>query len=295
GSAPWETRLLPGITGIGAITLLSAGVLWSVLQRRGAHLTVPSNAGRVRWLLPFWLAPLPIAGMVYWYMRLFEGQPMHLQSLLWFGHGVLLLWLFITYGRTVPAMPILAVWAGVGLTASVIGVPFQAMRHLLFLVPPLVLALMPIAGKRIGLLALQAILTLAVQMADYEYAQVYRHYAQQAQARWAGERVWFAGSWGWMFYAEQAGFRKIVPSGEGLQDGDLLIIPERVYKGKMPPNSAERMVLLEEQVYPARIPLRTMDYGIASYYALIRTNAPIAYETERPLEIFRVYRWNSAP
>ncbi|MFQ3609882.1 MAG: glycosyltransferase family 39 protein, partial [Fimbriimonadales bacterium] len=61
GSAPWETRLLPGITGIGAITLLSAGVLWSVLQRRGAHLTVPSSAGRVRWLLPIWLAPLPIA------------------------------------------------------------------------------------------------------------------------------------------------------------------------------------------------------------------------------------------
>ncbi len=220
---------------------------------------------------------------------------MHIQSLLWFGHGVLLLWLFLAYGRLGRLTLVLWVWGIIGLLASVVGVPFQAIRHLLFLVPPIVLALMPIAGKRAWLLAVQGMLTLLVQSADYEYAQVYRHYAQEARQRWTNERVWYAGSWGWMFYAEQVGFRKILPSGEGLQKGDLLIIPERVYKGKMPPDSAQRMELIDEQVYYARIPLRTMDYGIASYYALIRTNAPFAYEAERLLEIFRVYRWNDAP
>jgi len=220
---------------------------------------------------------------------------MHIQSLLWFGHGVLLLWFFLAYGRLGRLTLVLWVWGIIGLLASVVGVPFQAIRHLLFLVPPIVLALMPIAGKRAWLLAVQGMLTLLVQSADYEYAQVYRHYAQEARQRWTNERVWYAGSWGWMFYAEQVGFRKILPSGEGLQKGDLLIIPERVYKGKMPPDSAQRMELIDEQVYYARIPLRTMDYGIASYYALIRTNAPFAYEAERLLEIFRVYRWNDAP
>ncbi len=298
GSAPWETRLLPGITGIGVISLLSWGVIWEVFRRRLRPLSLAEEGlGGMRALplFPLLLAPFVIGVMVAWYLRLFEGQPPHAQSLFWFGHGVLLLWLFVGYGRISGLSLFLWFWLGMGLMASVVGVPFQAIRHLLFLIPPLVLALMPIAGRSVWLLALQSLLTLAVQMADYEYAQVYRHYAQVAQERWAGARVWYAGSWGWMFYAEQAGFEKILPSGDGLQAGDILIIPERVYKGKMPPNSAERMELIEERAYHARIPLRTMDYGIASYYALIRTNAPFAFERERPLEIFRVYRWTSPP
>jgi hypothetical protein len=112
-----------------------------------------------------------------------------------------------------------------------------------------------------------------------------------------GARVWYVGSWGWMFYAEQHGFRKLLPDGSGLQRGDIVIIPERVYKGKMPPHLHKHLILLEETPCLPTVPMRTMDFRGAAYYALIRTNAPFHFTLRmgEPLETFRAYRWMPPP
>jgi hypothetical protein len=187
----------------------------------------------------------------------------------------------------------LRLWLLIALAAAVWGVPFQAMRHLLYALPPLILILTPWAGRNAPLLFAQGVLCLAVIAADYDYAVRYKRGAAVYAELFAGERVWYAGSWGWMFYAEQHGFRKLLPDGTGLQRGDIIIIPERVYKGKMPPDLHKHLVLLDETPCYPLTPLRTMDFRGAAYYALIRTNAPFRFTLQRdePLEIRRAYRW----
>jgi hypothetical protein len=187
----------------------------------------------------------------------------------------------------------LRLWLLIALVAAVWGVPFQAMRHLLYALPPLILVLTPWVGRNAPLLIVQGVLCLAVIAADYDYAIRYKRGAAAYAELFAGERVWYAGSWGWMFYAEQHGFRKLLPDGKGLQRGDIVIIPERVYKGKTPPDLHKHLILLDETPCYPIVPLRTMDFRGAAYYALIRTNAPFRFTLRRdePLEIRRAYRW----
>ncbi|MCS6772575.1 MAG: hypothetical protein NZ693_00470 [Thermoflexales bacterium] len=168
------------------------------------------------------------------------------------------------------------------------------MRHLLYALPPMVLLLLPAVGKRPNLLLLQGALSLLIIAADYDYAVRYKRTAHYFAELFKGERVWYAGSWGWMFYAEQQGFRKLLPDGAGLQRGDVILVPQRVYKGKMPPDFERNATLVDEQAHPPLLPLRTMDFEGAAYYAIIRTNAPFRFtlDYETPLEITRAYRWN---
>ncbi len=306
GSAPLGAKLLPGVVGLGASTLLWLGV------RRRFKAALGDG-----WRWKVALLALAAAGVVGWYHLQFAGQPMYLQSLLWLVAGVIVLGLAVGVGsphvgahgraplhpestplHTESAPPhfvltFLRLWLLIALAAAVWGVPFQAMRHLLYALPPLILILTPWVGRNAPLLIAQGVLCLAVIAADYDYAVRYKRGAAAYAEQFAGERVWYAGSWGWMFYAEQHGFRKLLPDGKGLQRGDIVIIPERVYKGKMPPDLHKHLILLDETPCYPLMPLRTMDFRGAAYYALIRTNAPFRFtlQWDEPLEIRRAYRW----
>jgi len=307
GSAPLGAKLLPGVVGLGASTLLWLGV------RRRFKAALGDG-----WRWKVALVVLAVAGAIGWHLTQFAGQPMYLQSLLWLVAGVIVLGLaFVALTPSIPlsraagegepnsplprsgrgaggeGINFLRLWLLIALAAAVWGVPFQAMRHLLYALPPLILILTPWAGRNAPLLIAQGVLCLAVIAADYDYAVRYKRGAAAYAEQFAGERVWYAGSWGWMFYAEQHGFRKLLPDGKGLQRGDIVIIPERVYKGKMPPDLHKHLILLDETPCYPLMPLRTMDFRGAAYYALIRTNAPFRFtlQWDEPLEIRRAYRW----
>jgi hypothetical protein len=361
GSAPWAAKLLPGIVGLGASTLLWVGGRQWFLDARGQG-----------WQWKGALLAAVSVGAVVWHLVQFAGQPVYLQTLVWLTVGALVLGLAMLVGsfkelppslrfpplregnpagagshplregnpagagshplregnpagadaptlrggeqagentvlparrgnlkegvpknRSANIYPFLRIWLLVALAAAVWGVPFQAMRHLLYALPPLILILTPWVGRNVPLLLAQGVLCLAVIAADYDYAVRYQRGAAVYAEQFAGERVWYAGSWGWMFYAERHGFRKLLPDGAGLQRGDIIIIPERVYKGKMPPDLHKHLVLLDETPCLPTVPLRTMDFRGAAYYALIRTNAPFRFtlRMDEPLEIYRAYRW----
>jgi len=375
GSAPWAAKLLPGIVGLGASTLMWARIGWR-----------PRDVLGRGWRWKVALLALAVAGVVGWYPLQFAGQPVYAQSLLWLVAGVILLGLALGvewFKDSPPSLrfpplregnragagshtlregnragvgshplrdgnpagensvppagrgnleegvpdaqsslpvrlplpregnpagrgnleegvpisqhlaPFLRIWLLVALAAAVWGVPFQAMRHLLYALPPLILLLTPWVGRNAPLLIAQGALCLAVIAADYDYAIRYKRGAAVYAELFAGERVWYAGSWGWMFYAEQHGFRKLLPDGAGLQRGDIVIIPERVYKGKMPPDLHKHLMPLDETPCYPIMPLRTMDFRGAAYYALIRTNAPFRFtlQWDEPLETRRAYRW----
>jgi hypothetical protein len=337
GSAPLGAKLLPGVVGLGASTLLWLGV------RRRFKAALGDG-----WRWKVALLALAVAGVVGWYHLQFAGQPVYGQTLFWLVAGVVVVGLaFVALTPSIPLsraagegepnsplpqsgrgaggegntpLPLrgrgaggegntplpprgrgvggeginfLRLWLLIALAAAVWGVPFQAMRHLLYALPPLILILTPWVGRNAPLLIAQGVLCLAVIAADYDYAVRYKRGAAVYAELFAGERVWYAGSWGWMFYAEQHGFRKLLPDGAGLQRGDIIIIPERVYKGKMPPDLHKHLILLDETPCYPIVPLRTMDFRGAAYYALIRTNAPFRFTLQRdePLEIRRAYRW----
>ncbi len=306
GSAPWEAKFLPGIVGLGATMLL----VWGLLPRWRSAL---DNG----WAWKSLLIALVCGGLIYWHITLFEAHPIHVQTLFWLVNGGMLVGAAVLVcprpqslsqfvgerdvgfpfpsgerGKGIMIFPRL--WLLLALMTAVWGVPFQAMRHLLYALPPIILLLTPLVGKRPNLLLLQGALSLLVIAADYDYAIRYKRTAAYFAELFAGERVWYAGSWGWMFYAEQQGFRKLLPSGEGLQRGDAILVPQRVYKGKMPPDFERNTTLIDEYVCPPLLPLRTMDFEGAAYYALIRTNAPFRFtlDYEAPLEVTRAYRWN---
>ncbi|GIV09818.1 MAG: hypothetical protein KatS3mg019_1909 [Fimbriimonadales bacterium] len=285
GSAPWEAKFLPSVVGLGASLLLAWGTLprWREALGRG-------------WIGKTALIVCACGGFTYWHLTLFAGRPIYAQTLFWLVCGGMLLGtVLLVSPRTENGSAAFSrLWLAMALITAVWGAPFQAMRHLLYALPPIVLLLTPLVGKRAHLLLLQGALSLLVLAADYDYAVRYKRSAAYFAEQFAGERVWYAGSWGWMFYAEQRGFRKLLPTGEGLQRGDVILVPQRVYKGKMPPDFERNTVLLDEREDKSPLPLRTMDFEGAAYYALIRTNAPFRFtwDYETPLEATRAYRWN---
>jgi hypothetical protein len=364
GSAPLGAKVLPGVVGLGASTLLWLGVAWRFRDALGRGwqwkiaLLALASAGAIGWRLTqfagqpvygqtlFWLlrayscwgwrwgwgrrgmssppapqkAHLPHAAPALWsaeaeLQRQAEASLPHAAPALWSAEAELQRQAEASLPHAAPALwsaeaelqrqaeaslphskalyLFLRLWLLIALAAAVWGAPFQAMRHLLYALPPLILILTPWVGRNAPLLIVQGVLCLAVIAADYDYAIRYKRGAAAYAERFAGERVWYAGSWGWMFYAEQHGFRKLLPDGTGLQRGDIVIIPERVYKGKTPPDLHKHLILLDETPCYPIVPLRTMDFRGAAYYALIRTNAPFRFTLRRdePLEIRRAYRW----
>jgi hypothetical protein len=147
----------------------------------------------------------------------------------------------------------LAVWLFGPPVFSTLSVPFQAVRHVLPVLPPLALLgfryLMARGGMAAGLdraaltalLVLQTAVTFLVARADADFADAYRDFALRARERFAttggspdgeaGATVWFLGHWGWMHYAEKAGFQKLNATGPYPAEGDHLIAPAYADKG----------------------------------------------------------------
>jgi hypothetical protein len=215
----------------------------------------------------------------------------------------------------------LTLWLAAPLLLSVVFVPFQAVRHLLPALAPLVILGVRAFGglggavPRVvlaGALLLQAGVSLAVARADAEYAASYRDFAARVPAliaELAGPeaveaRIWYLGHWGWMFYAERAGFAKLHSSGPYPRVGDYLVVPAYVDKGKVlerVPRVAAAMRQVEQVVYPGTIGIRTMHPTGAGFYAMFSRPRhgkppPVPYRLTRdvPLEIFDIHRLERA-
>ncbi len=160
----------------------------------------------------------------------------------------------------------------------------------------------PLRALVAGLAALQAALSLAVALADSEFAETYRDFAEKAQARWPGgdHTTWFVGHWGWLHYAEGAGMRQVHVNGPFPQPGDRVIIPWDVDKGpllRVRPNFRARLHSVEQVAYPGRIPIRVMNRSSGSgFYGLHSLPAPghlpglpFRFFQNVPVEIFHVY------
>jgi len=196
----------------------------------------------------------------------------------------------------------LGLWAAGTLAFSIFFTPFQAVRHVIPAIAPLALLavrLLRLARSRsrwmtgllTALVVVQAVIAFAVAAADYEYAATYRDFARVARRTLSrpGREVWFMGSWGWQRHALSAGLTLLAEHGHRPRPGDLVIIPDRVYKGPMP--EGLKLTEIEEKTYRGRIAIHTMDSSVgASFYSVDPGRVPYAFTRERTLEVFSVFR-----
>jgi hypothetical protein len=205
---------------------------------------------------------------------------------------------------------LLLAWLGAQLAVAVVLAPFQAVRHLIPALPPLVLLgfryLAPGLRRHHTLLAtlvgVQAGIAFTVAIADSDYADAYRDFAARAEAQLGTEDddIWFLGHWGWLYYAERAGLRKLHATGPYPETGDLLIVPVQVDKGAVlerTPRLRERLLKLDEILYAGRTPFRTMHTAGAGFYAMRSRrgaghtpSVPYRLMPAAPVEVFEIHQ-----
>lgn len=283
----WANNLCTLPVVVGSLLFLSPALVWR------------ATASRDRVMLAGVAGAMVLAALGTW---LFLGSAADAQFWLWSVLGSSLIGACLAVGLR-GASPLLRdprhhaagdalfllAWLGIQLVFAVWFVPFQAVRHLLPALPPLVLLALRGLGSRTGtseggmqgaqrgllmtLVGLQAAVAFAVAVADSDYAESYRDFARHARARIASEAgdVWFLGEWGWLYYAEREGLHKLHTTGPYPAVGDILIIPANVAKGsvlKRLPRLAKRLHKVDEVHYAGRTPLRTMHRSGAGFYAL---------------------------
>jgi hypothetical protein len=290
-----------------------------------------SVASRDRWVVG---GAFAVVLATWWLVQQYMSGAADAQYLLWSSMGCALLFVCSAQGAR-GALPLLRgdrgadssdslfllAWLLGPLAFATIFVPFQAVRHLIPALPPLVLLAFRYLESRGGvattleraalgsLLVVQAVIALLVARADADFAETYRDFAGSARDRIEahhggrsaeeGGSVWFLGHWGWIHYAEKAGLRKLHTIGPYPENGDFLIVPTYVDKGlvlERSPRVAVSLQRVDAIIYPGRIPIRTMHPSGAGFYALFSKprpgrppRVPYRFEAAAPLEIFEVH------
>lgn len=212
----------------------------------------------------------------------------------------------------------LALWfAGIFLTCIV--QRFVAVRRILPLVPAWVLLyLLRSKGRpralRWGTVAATALLGLALSVADYGQAEVYRTFAGGLASRLKSPSgtAWYSGHWGFQYYMEKEGLKSFDVKRDKLQAGDRLLYASQPWPPfYLPgletdrPMPAGRTFDLGSGVTvvtsPAGLlPLRTISrMARANFYADMNfpgTDAFLPYSFSNvPLEKFTVVRHSETP
>jgi hypothetical protein len=280
----WKVNLAALTTIVGAACWLGPALLAAAARQRDALLLRAALS-------------LVVAA---WVLDATVGAGLDAQRALWSAAGALVLGVAIATGARSTAAWLrdharnegadaflLLSWLGTILLFGVVFTPFPAMRHLVPALPPLVLlgvrvleesgALVMPRGRLLlaALLAAQLMGAELVAWADADHADVYRDFAKRMreQASAAPGRVWFAGTWGWAYYAERAGMRQL----HGLdpqrpRPGDRVVWTDGVPVGLFLPTPAALGVGLREietRAYAPRLPIRTLGARLgAGFYAM---------------------------
>jgi hypothetical protein len=111
--------------------------------------------------------------------------------------------------------------------------PMMASRHILLIIPPVLLLTAPAMAKaprreKTLAVACTAILGLLLTISDKQYAGFYRDSAPQIAEQLSGKNgtVWSLGHWGWQWYSEKAGMKVYGRTQSHVSIGDYIVIPE---------------------------------------------------------------------
>lgn len=173
-------------------------------------------------------------------------------------------------------------WIAGVLVFNVFCVPFNAIRHLLIgLVPAVwwVSQQLHQAGdsnwlRRSGFVV-STLLGFALAWGDYEFAGTYREIARTKVLPTAlsGRPVWFTGTWGFAYYASQAGAFPLVENPEqfgmpSFGPGQRIFNPTLLHWQPFPPKFLPAVATVEHLQPPAGSFVRTIAPGVHYYSTL---------------------------
>jgi hypothetical protein len=118
--------------------------------------------------------------------------------------------------------------------------PFMASRHLLLIIPILLLLYAPFLdrlGKMYQFVFFGGTLFLgiALSISDWNYAQYYKQKAKEIASLKLEETTWAVGHWGWQWYANRNGMKIYERDADLVNVGDFLVVPGNVARQDVHP------------------------------------------------------------
>ena len=168
----------------------------------------------------------------------------------------------------------LILWICGVLIYTIILLPYASTRYLLTLFPPVILMFIRYARDvfpdsrqwlrfALAMLACTALMGLAVSVADYRLAGVYRELGSTwpAQLQQQGGRVWFAGEFGLRYYMEENGGTYLTADDNSPAAGDYVIVSRELIAHFLSAELRERLELEQSIEYADAWPFRVSDPG----------------------------------
>jgi 4-amino-4-deoxy-L-arabinose transferase-like glycosyltransferase len=160
--------------------------------------------------------------------------------------------------------------------------PFMAVRHVLLVLPAVLLAgampwpaRLPRADATFGLAATIG-LSIMLGWADWRFAAFFRDEPAAIRARLpAGAHIWFAGGMGWRWYATRAGLLSEDDERTNLARGDFVVVPRD--QGPLAMPNPPRLVLVGHDDKPLSIGDLFCTADLTRFYT-----TPFTHPTEAP-------------
>ncbi len=128
-----------------------------------------------------------------------------------------------------------------GLGLFILGwAPFYATRHLLLLIPFILLLLDPYVTRmpllsRYAVLFVFIVVNLIISFSDVRFSNYYRVMANEISIK-DSVKVWTAGHWGWQYYSINHGMSQYHRSSSRPKEGDLFVFPSIVPRQDLNPD-----------------------------------------------------------
>jgi hypothetical protein len=195
---------------------------------------------------------------------------------------------------------VLTIWLLMAVLGAILFLPFATARYMLPILPPLFLLLVRRAGAfGLGERALRLVGAIVVgqglllgtllSLADFEYADCYRHLATSLRASYPSRAIWFVGEWGFRHYMRAAGGRYLRSTYDAPRAGDIIVRPSIAGMHEMSAGVRRRAERVAEIDLPGRWPVRVMSFQAkAGYYSHHWGFLPFAF-SQRPLESVEVF------
>lgn len=216
---------------------------------------IPPRRDRLAWLGLLLLAAAAFLFIIYNSNNFNLGRPTSWRAIfggIFFGNGVLLFASTLYYGARNCIVAyrekrqnekschiIFLAWLLGAMAFIVLFAPFVAVRHILIVVPVVLLILnigvfVRMAKKWlvIGMLA-TVFLGVTLGISDWIYADTYRVQAKKIGEKLRTKRentIWYLGHWGWQWYASREGLKLYDYKLAKLKVGDILVVPHLVDK-----------------------------------------------------------------
>jgi hypothetical protein len=221
---------------------------------------------------------------------------------LWvFGGAMLLAFEELTTRRT-PQIAMLLAWIAGMLLFLAAFAPDMAVRHVLLIIPPLLLIIgrsfeFSMGSARCwGTVIVSGVLAVLLAVSDWTYADVYRTHARLIREQLGSQStVWYTGHWGWQWYARQQQMEQYETGISSLRTGDFLIQPHLVDKQDLDPRDRDRLALVSSTTVPSTrwTVIRTMSaVPWGGFYSSTMTSLPWRFSNDalEQFDIFRVER-----